>query len=444
MQIGNLIVNRNPLSRVLVGAALLLASTSPLEAGELRAGASKIDITPPIGFPMWGYGARHDAKCTGVLDPLNARALVLELDGRRIALVSLDLGRAPTRATTAAIRKRVAAEGIDEIFLVGSHTHHGPVLEMAGWPTKEKPYSQDLEDKLVQVIVEAKKAARPARIGVGSVMTELNRNRHSKLPGKPVDRELTVLRVEDTTGKPIAHAINFAAHAVMTDTKILKFSADWPGFMAAVVEKETGAPCLFLQGAAGDMSANPGQNGGPKGFGETVAATALKVGKSITCKGPESGELKTAREEFTFKNRVDLNNPLVKMTFVRAFFKDIVDFYQDEYRQGVRPSLSVALLDGRIGIVGVSGEFFSDHAIQLKRRARLDHLLFLGYCNDYQQYFPTIEAAAEGGYGADPGVSTAEVGAGETIMNRALLELYKMRGKYPDLQLKANSGSAKQ
>jgi hypothetical protein len=96
----------------------------------------------------------------------------------------------------------------------------------------------------------------------------------------------------------------------------------------------------------------------------------------------------------------------------------------------------VALLDGKIGFVGVSGEFFCGHSLSLKRRARLDHLFFLGYCNDYQQYFPTIEAAAEGGYGADPAVAAAEVGAGERMVDRALLQLYKMRGKYPELQVK--------
>jgi hypothetical protein len=392
---------------------------------------------------MWGYGNRHAAKCVGVLDPLQARALVLELGGKRIALVSLDLGRAPTRATTAAIRKRVEAEGINEIFLVGSHTHHGPVLEMSGWPSAKEPYSVDLENKLVKVILDAKKAGRPARLGCGSTMTELNRNRHSKRPDKPVDRELVVLRIEDMQRKPIAHAVNFAAHPVMTPTEVLKFSADWPGAMAALVEKETGAPCLFLQGASGDMSTNPGEHRGPKAFGEAVAQTALGVAFKLNCKGPDLGDLRVEREDFAFRNRVDLGNPLVKRAFVSAFFKDIVDFYEDEYRQGVRPTMSVALLDGRIGIVGVSGEFFCEHALQLKRRAHLDHLLFLGYCNDYQQYFPTIEAAAEGGYGADPGVSTAEVGAGEQMMNKALLKLYKMRGKYPDLQLKSETQPAK-
>jgi hypothetical protein len=60
-------------------------------------------------------------------------------------------------------------------------------------------------------------------------------------------------------------------------------------------------------------------------------------------------------------------------------------------------------------------------------------VFFLGYCNDYQQYVPTIEAAAEGGYGADPLVSPVEVGAGERMIDRALVNLYKMRGKLPNL-----------
>jgi hypothetical protein len=59
--------------------------------------------------------------------------------------------------------------------------------------------------------------------------------------------------------------------------------------------------------------------------------------------------------------------------------------------------------------------------------------LFLGYCNDYQQYFPTIEAAGEGGYGADPAVSPVEVGAGERMIDQALVHLYKMRGKLPTI-----------
>jgi neutral ceramidase len=415
--------------RLAILACFLLVCGSGRSA-DFQAGAAAIDITPPAGFAMWGYAARHDRPSTGVLDPLRARALVLATDKEKIALVSLDLGRAPSRTSTAAVRQRVrAATGIEHLFLVASHTHHGPVLELDNWPTPEHSYVHQLEDRLVEVITEAAGKVQPARIGVAERQVPFNRNRHSKRADKPVDRDFLVLRVENAAGQPIAHAINFAAHATLQDAKQLKFSADYPGALAATVEKETGVPCLFLQGAAGDLSANPGSLRGPGEFGDRLGREALELAGTIHCTRPHECKLQVAEEDFQLRSRIDLQNPLVKALFVRAFFKDLVDFYEREYQQGVRPHLTVALLGGRIGLVGVSGEFFCSHAIQLKRRARLEHLFFLGYCNDYQQYFPTIEAAAEGGYGADPGVANAEVGAGEHIMDRALIHLYALGGK---------------
>jgi len=393
-----------------------------------------MDITPPIGFPMWGYGARHDAPSTGVMDPLHARALVIDVGQERIAIVSLDLGRAPTRQSTAAIRARVmAAAGIEHIFLVGSHTHHGPVLELDTWPARKNSYTSQLEQKLSEVIVQAAKALQPARFGIASKQVPYNRNRHSKLPDKPVDRELLVLQVATTDGKPIAHAVNFAAHPTMHPASILQFSADYPGALAALVEKETGAPCLFLQGAAGDLSANPGEEKGPDNFGRLLGGEVLQLAKTIRCTQGEKSTLHVQEDDFHFRSRIDFSSPLVKVMFVRAFFKELVDFYLQEYRDGIRPHMVTALLNGKVGLVGVSGEFFCTHSLNLKRRSRLEHLLFLGYCNDYHQYFPTIEGAAEGGYGADPQVSPVEVGAGEKMMDQALIHLYKMRGKLPDL-----------
>ena len=178
----------------------------------------------------------------------------------KIALVSLDLGRAPTRASTERIRARVKKEaGIEHLFLVASHTHHGPVLELDNWPAPGTSYVRALERKIGDLIREAAGALRPARLGVASGYVPFNRNRHSRRADRPLDRELLVLRVEDTEGKPIAHAVNFAAHATMHPAQVLKFSADWPGAMAGLVEKETGVPCLFLQGAAGDLTTNPGE-----------------------------------------------------------------------------------------------------------------------------------------------------------------------------------------
>ncbi len=369
-------------------AALLLAllSAGAAHAADgLRAGAARTDITPPTGHPMWGYAARKDAPCVGVLAPLQARALVLAAGKERVALVSLDLGRAPPRASTAAIRARVQqAAGIEYLFLVASHTHHGPVLELDKWPTEKTSYVRQLERKLTDLILEANKALRPARLGVASKEVVLNRNRHSKRPNAPVDRELLVLRVEDGDGRPIAHAINFAAHPTMLPSATLKFSPDYPGPLCALVEKETGAPCLFLQGAAGDLSTKPPPGeGGPEKYGQALGREALALARTIRCESGEKTELKVREDDFAFPSRLDINNPIVAAALSRAFFPELIAFYQREYREGVRPRLTTALLDGRVGFVGVSGEFFCGHALALKRRARLPHLFFLGYCNDY-------------------------------------------------------------
>src|SRR5438270_13582528 len=105
--------------RLLAIFLFTLALTACSHAAEvLKAGAAKMDITPPTGFAMWGYGARHDRPSDGVLDPLQARALVLSVGDQRIAIVSLDLGRAPTRQSTATIRARTKeAVGIEHLFL---------------------------------------------------------------------------------------------------------------------------------------------------------------------------------------------------------------------------------------------------------------------------------------------------------------------------------------
>jgi hypothetical protein len=421
------------LSCQLVIVFAVLANSSVTASEPMRAGSATLDITPRAGFPMWGYAARHDAACTGVLDPLKARAIVLAVDSTKLAIVSLDLGRAPVRSSTQAIRGRLKADGIADVMLVASHTHHGPVLELDTWPDPKTPYTKTLEDKLVEVIRTADRAAIPARWGIAAVETTFNRNRQSKRPDAPVDRMLTVVRLDSLDGKPIAHLVHFAAHSTMQAASALKFSADWPGAMAAFVEKETGAPCLFLQGAAGDLSPNPPPGvRGPMAFGETVAKAALDQIKSIKCDSQTRPDLSIRTETFTFPAQLDVSSPLVHAALSRAFFPELVAFYEREYKEGVRPQMTVALLDGKLGIVGLSGEPFCGHSLSLRKRARLDHTLLCGYCNDYQQYFPTIEATSEGGYGTAPPINMAEIGAGEKMTDRALITLYRMRGLLPE------------
>jgi len=413
---------------------LLLIGAAASHGDEFEAGDATADITPPVGLPMWGYGARHDKPSEGVMDPLRASALVLAVGDSKLALVGLDLGRAPTRKSMAAIRQRVRAEAaVAHVMIVGSHTHHGPVIELDDLPSPEKSYVRELEQKIADVIIAADKARRPAQLGVLRRDVEWNRNRHSKLPDKPRDRELAVIRVDDRDGRPIAIAVNFAAHPTMIAAETMRYSADYPGQVKSLVEEQFGGTCLFLQGASGDMSASPGEHRGHQAFGQALGREVVAMAREIKTQPAERPSIRVREEDFQFAKsnmRINLDNTAVRAVYNQAFFKSLVDFYVDEYRDGVRPHLTIALVNNEIGLVGASGEFFANHAVRLKQRSRLAHTLFFGYTNDYQQYFPTIEAAAEGGYGADPGVSPVELGAGETIVNRALFHLYDMQGKF--------------
>jgi hypothetical protein len=79
----------------------------------------------------------------------------------------------------------------------------------------------------------------------------------------------------------------------------------------------------------------------------------LTLAQGIHC-ADDKASLKVAERDLRFKSRADLRNPLIKDVFVRTFFKDLVDFYDREYVDGVRPHLAVALLNQSIGFVGVS------------------------------------------------------------------------------------------
>ncbi len=96
MSRGSWVVN----SAVVLGLFLV---PPPVRCEDLLGGTAKVDITPPIGFPLWGYAARHDQPSTGVRDPLHARVVVLGVGKDKLAIVSLDLGRAPSRAVTESI-----------------------------------------------------------------------------------------------------------------------------------------------------------------------------------------------------------------------------------------------------------------------------------------------------------------------------------------------------
>ena len=100
-----------------------------------EASAALRDITPPQEWIdggliwLWGYGDRS-GPCSGVADPLDARAVCIrDDDGGTAVLITADVG-ALDPATTEQVRARLeASHGLarSQVCLNVSHTHSAPV-----------------------------------------------------------------------------------------------------------------------------------------------------------------------------------------------------------------------------------------------------------------------------------------------------------------------------
>src|SRR6185295_12401753 len=75
------------ISSIALNVCLALAACAQ---GKLTAGVAKSDITPAVGTPLAGYGARLAKPSTGVHDPTEARALIIDNGSEKIAFVSVD------------------------------------------------------------------------------------------------------------------------------------------------------------------------------------------------------------------------------------------------------------------------------------------------------------------------------------------------------------------
>ena len=236
----------------------------------LRAGVARVDITPPIGISMVGYYIREGVS-NGVERPLTATALVLASDSVKIAILSCDIVFIQNPHADE-IRRRIAAAigTAEECVIVNcSHTHCGPTLPGFLWQDEDQramqsAYLANLKGLLTGVAAAADRALTPARIGAsaGSVRIGINRREKDETgkvflgenPEGPLDTEVTVVRVDELSGKPLAILYNYGCHTVTMGPKCLKLSPDFVGPAREVIESATGARSLFLQGAAGNIN----------------------------------------------------------------------------------------------------------------------------------------------------------------------------------------------
>ncbi len=433
---------------------LICAMAAATEAQTLTAGVARADITPPPGVDLWGYSNRT-GPATGTLDPLFARMLVLD-DGRNaVAVVTLDLGRTFGQAQMQSVRDRVRREhGVNDVMFIASHTHSGPVIDEDYENGALPNWERRALDQIAAAIGEARGRMTPARIGTGFGQTIIGHNRRlvqsdgtvkmlwrnsTGQTGGPIDPTVGVIRVDDAQGNPLAILANYACHPVVFGPDNLRYSADFPGAMARVVEENFDKKpiCFFLQGAPGDI--NPMLDKTPlaenadvemRRVGEQLGREVARISRTIQTQWPSSPQVAILREEMQFKNRWNLEK--LKAQLAAAYGPRLITRYQRYLTDPLVAPVTTLVINREIALVGLPGEPFVGLQLSLKQRSPLQATFLCGYTDGYIAYFPTIREAVRGGYGADTITTRVELGAGERMVDRGLIHIYRILGMLKD------------
>ncbi len=402
-------------------------------------GIAEIIITPPKGVDMAGYNRAGPA--VGIHDELKAVAVVFDdRSGRKSALCAVDVCSV-NPALVQTVRRRAGAKTAiapERMLIAATHTHSGPALESPRLLNQR--WRCELEDRLVQVIQEADLNRRAARIGtaVGAV-SGVGGNRRDPAHG-PVDRSVTVMRLDDArSGKLLGVIVNHACHATTLDLHNLLISADYPGYLREYVQKHLpGNPkVLFVNGACGNI--NPGGYSAEDSalgkhipgrtyehaqqIGRTLGRETVRLVKSIRAAGGLSvaggnltlslplraallpAEAEAARTEAQraldqAQRKKIKGRALDRLRLEKMYAAMEADFAKlrfglpnGEYNTEIQ-----GLCVGNNLLLGMPGELFTELGTAIKKASPFRTTFLIGYSNHGAGYFPTVDALQNGGY----------------------------------------------
>ncbi len=416
------------------------ATAGTPSAGQMMAGTAKVDIAPPDGE---GIDILNKKMRGG--EPLYARVLVLQQGGIRVAIVSLDL---IVFASAKVIEQAREKWGVDHVLLCGTHTHASPVPQgmvikpplgdwtrlpkdpgtMIDWPgLSSDPWYAATEEKIVQAIGEATKHMFPARVAAGegpfqsAYMAHNRRRVHpdgrvemmwdnpKRIPTTPVDPTVGFIRVEDLSGKPRALVVHYACHPVGTMGAGF-VSRDFPGATVDYIEEQLGPDCMamFVQGASGDIDPYDMRLTGQyrldmiRQAGISLGKGVLRVSESVP--SPDASAPESLRVE-----------------------KCLLNIPNRDGKASTDVGVAVVVINNQAALVGIPGEPFIQHQLDLRERSPMPNvfmtgLTYSGQGSPFVIYLPTVQAAKEGGYGAQE-CTFLDPGAGAKMVDAALASL---------------------
>jgi len=399
--------------------------------GVLKAGFSMADITPSIPVKLYGYASRKTYS-EGVHDPLTARAVVFESNGKKILFVSTDIGSYPRDVFPVFQRAIMDRYGLkeSEIFLSTIHSHSSPVLSLnpeTGDPNNIQ-YTKSFQDKLLALVGGAIKNMKPVNIGAGKGSSPVGANRREMLPDGSItlgrnpngitDKEVLVLKISDTDGKPVGALYDYATHSTSLGPSNMLISGDVLGLSAQFTEKILGKDVVtpVFAGASGNIDpwyrVLPSFNNEPGWVPEPVLLGTL-LGEEVV---------------HVFRKIKDIDNPgeivsdfevLECPAKITAENKALPDTPAT-----VPVNITVARIGNDIAFVAFSVEMLTEIGMEIKAGSPFRNTFVITHCNGASGYLVPEELYKEGGY--EVSTTRFQIGSADMVVKKTLRMLYDL------------------
>lgn len=445
-------------------------------ANDLKIGAASVKVTPPIGTPMAGYYYERGVK--GIHDDLYAKALVIEKDGTKIAIVECDFVGISEYIVSKVRKLVVESTGIDaaHVMIGATHSHTGPVIpsdpesiNIGVDPEGEggqilAGYIAKLPALIAKSIIQANSALKPAKLSFGSghegsisfnrrfFMTDgtvgWNPGLHNPKiikPAGPIDPEVDVLYAETTDGRAISTFVNFALH--LDEVGGSDISADLPFTLSAILGQIKGSEMvtIFSQGCSGNINhvnvnGDTPQSGNFKAEenGTVLAGEVIKTYARLSALDINSIKVKSeivtlplaeiSQDELEWASETAAKfgerDAAPFLDFVKAF-----KMLRIEERKGepLQTEIQAFTLGDSCAIVSFPNEMFTELGQYLKSRSPYPYTIITELTNGSNGYIPDRKAYDEGGY--EPISTRAAPGSGEILVENALRMLNELKKK---------------
>ena len=408
----------------------------------LKAGFSRLDVTPPLGTYLCGYFRKRYA--TRINDPIEISAIALS-DGNETALIIIADFEGIEIRYASKIKKLITERtGVkpEYIMLHTTHAHSsiGLVDSNVNNVMEDYDYLDFLYRKFGDVSVMAIEDMSEAKWCYGEKETaeQLSFVRRYIMknglvrtnpfgvekdivkPSEEPDNTVRLVRFKREGKKDIAF-VNFATHADVV--AIEEFSADWPGFARRNIEKDLkDVHCAVMVGFQGDVNHLNFVGGIKRGMpralemGRVIADTVLdlwdntKEGEGDVIYGAVDlvfNKNNTDKEEFYDEcrhyldtvERDEAGNAIVQKTPSGISYTEACRVVKIKEASPIYRKIPISVLSiGGFSIVGIGCEAFTNYARAVRGDFPEKKIFTACLTNGNEGYLPTKVAFDFGGY----------------------------------------------